>query len=173
MGYKYLITGDAASKTTSALGLILRVIGHRQNVLMVQMLKWNQEVGEYQVQFMDGIKDYLTVKQYGRMEWHDGLGKLNSEDRNKCLQALTDSLDYVNKHNTNLLVMDELNLAYACKLLTIEEIRVFLSSLPEYTNVILTGRGADDELIKLVDVANKVVELKAPKKFICEKGIQW
>jgi hypothetical protein len=46
-----------------------------------------------------------------------------------------------------LLVLDEINLALDCKLLNVNEVIVFLKSVPKETNVVLTGRRAPKELL--------------------------
>lgn len=174
MGYIYLITGNGASKTTSALGVALRAIGHAKKVLIIQFLKWDHNTGEYQAQYIEGIKKYLTVIQYGRKEWHDGLSKLGEEDREQSLEALKDAKFFIEEYGTNILILDEINLAYQYKLLTFEEIKGFLDSLPVNVSVMLTGRGADDKLITICDAANSVVELKSPKGFfINEEGVNY
>ncbi len=43
MGYVYLYTGTGAGKTTNALGLALRSVGHRRTVVIIQFLKWWKE----------------------------------------------------------------------------------------------------------------------------------
>ena len=46
MGHIYLYSGDGAGKTTNALGLVIRELGHEKNVLMIQFLKWKKDTGE-------------------------------------------------------------------------------------------------------------------------------
>jgi len=36
----YLYTGEGAGKTTNALGLALRSLGHKHKVIIIQFLKW-------------------------------------------------------------------------------------------------------------------------------------
>lgn len=46
-GTVYLYTGEGAGKTTSALGLALRCLGHDYKVVIIQFLKWWKNTGEY------------------------------------------------------------------------------------------------------------------------------
>jgi len=48
MGYIYLYTGSGGGKTTNALGLALRSVGHGHKVVIIQFMKWWKNTGEYQ-----------------------------------------------------------------------------------------------------------------------------
>jgi len=173
MGYKYLYTGDGGGKTTNALGLALRAIGHKHKVLMVQLMKWDTNTGEYQAQFMEGIKDYFVVKQYGRNGWH-GFSSLNRKDKVRTLEALIETWRYVSDNKVDLLILDEVNLAVHCKLLTVDEVKQFLYNIPQSINVVMTGRHASPELMELVDFVNEIVIIKAPEEdMVCDEGIQY
>lgn len=173
MGYRYLYTGDGGGKTTNALGLALRSIGHKHKVLMVQLMKWNTDTGEYKAQFMEGIKDYLIVKQYGRKGWH-GFNSLTREDRKRTQKALLETWRYLSDNKVNLLILDEVNLAVFCKLLTVDEVKQFLNNIPQTINVIMTGRNASPELIQLADFVNEIIVIKVPEgDMVCDEGIQY
>src|SRR5512139_3029882 len=45
-GLIQVYTGDGKGKTTAALGLALRAVGHGMKVLMIQFMKGRSEVGE-------------------------------------------------------------------------------------------------------------------------------
>jgi len=173
MGYKYLYTGDGGGKTTNALGLALRAIGHKHKVLIVQLMKWETNTGEYKIQFMEGIKDYLIVKQYGRKGWH-GLGSLTRKDKLKTLEALLETWRYVSDNKVDLLILDEINLAVYCKLITVDEVRQFLNNIPQTMNIVMTGRYASPELMELADFVNEINMVKSPEEnMVCERGIQY
>jgi cob(I)alamin adenosyltransferase len=172
MGKIYLYTGDGAGKTTNALGLALRAIGHGKKVFMLQLMKWNTNTGEYQAQFMEKIKEYLTVKQYGRKGWH-GLNSLNRRDKEKALEALIETWRYITDNKTDLLILDEINLAVYCKLLTVDEVKQFLNNIPQDMNIVMTGRHATEELMELADFVNEIVTIKAPDEDVCDEGVQY
>jgi|SRR3972149_5868120 len=170
----YLYTGNGAGKTTNALGLALRAIGQGFNVLVIQFLKWDKNTGEWQFQWR--MPDALEVHQFGREGWH-GFNNLTQEDRDKCLEGLQFAGDLINRNEGrkrfDLLILDEINLAVYLKLLTVDEVENFLFNRIPIMNIVMTGRHATKELMDLADVVNVVCEVKAPKKFIYEKGIQY
>jgi len=187
MGHIYLYSGDGAGKTTNALGLVIRELGHEKNVLMIQFLKWKKDTGEMLFsQFWqnvvadnphNGIIGEFQCYQFGREGWH-GFNNLITEDFFLAQEGLLFAHDAVNgikgtlKH-VDLLILDEINLAVHLKLITIQEVIAFLACIPEDLNIIMTGRHAPQELMDVADVVNEVREIKAPDKLINEKGIQW
>jgi len=52
MGYVYLYTGMGAGKTTNALGLALRSVGHKRTVVIIQFLNWWKNTHEYKIRKM-------------------------------------------------------------------------------------------------------------------------
>jgi cob(I)alamin adenosyltransferase len=173
MGYTYLFTGTGAGKTTNALGLALRTVGHRKKVIIIQFLKWWKETGEYKV--ADLLKPYYEIYQFGRSGWI-GFNNLQEEDKELCKNALKFAVKIVGEKKPNLLILDEINLALHLKLLSLEEVLNSLkqiSDLSKDTDIVLTGRFASDELIQAVDFVNEVVDIKHPTEIPTTMGVQY
>jgi cob(I)alamin adenosyltransferase len=85
MGYTYLYTGTGAGKTTNALGLALRSIGHKRKVIIIQFLKWWKNTGEYKIRHL--LAPYYEIHQFGRKGWI-GLDNLDERDRRLAEKAL-------------------------------------------------------------------------------------
>ncbi|MEM3695037.1 MAG: cob(I)yrinic acid a,c-diamide adenosyltransferase [Candidatus Bathyarchaeia archaeon] len=170
MGYIYLYTGTGAGKTTNALGLALRSIGHKRKVVIIQFLKWWKKTGEYKIRRM--LAPYYEIYQFGRRGWH-GLGNLDDRDKKLAQKALRFAEKIVKEKKPHLLVLDEINLALHCKLLNVKDVLDFLDKLPKRTDVILTGRYAPKELIDRAEFVNEIVAVKMPKETITTKGIQY
>jgi cob(I)alamin adenosyltransferase len=170
MGYIYLYTGTGAGKTTNALGLALRSVGHKHKVIIIQFLKWWKNTGEYKIRHI--LAPYYEIYQFGRKGWH-GLGNLGEEDRKLAFRALKFAERIVKEKKPHLLVLDEINLAVYCKLLDVEEVLRFLDGIPEKTDVVLTGRYAVRELIDRAEFVNEIVEVKYSKEMVTKKGIQY
>lgn len=170
MGYIYLYTGTGAGKTTNALGLALRSIGHKRKVVIIQFLKWWKNTGEYKIKKMLG--PYYEIYQFGRKGWH-GLENLGEADKALAGKALKFAKKIVKEKKPHLLILDEINLALHCKLLDVKEVLEFLDKIPKKTDVVLTGRFAPRELIERAEFVNEVVEVKSPKEMVTTKGIQY
>jgi cob(I)alamin adenosyltransferase len=170
MGYIYLYTGTGAGKTTNALGLALRSVGHKRKVVIIQFLKWWRKTGEYKIRSM--LSPYYEIYQFGRKGWH-GLGNLGEEDKKLAYKALKFAEKIVKEKKPHLLVLDEINLALYCKLLEVKDVLVLLDKIPKKTDVVLTGRFAPKELLERADFVNEIVDVKYPKEMVTTKGIQY
>jgi cob(I)alamin adenosyltransferase len=182
-GHIYLYYGTGGGKTTNALGLALRSVGHRHKVVVIQFMKWYQETGEYKIK--DMISDYYEIRQFGRPGWLK-LGEENSkiksefltrqpseEDQEAAQKGLEFAQQKLKEGQTDLLILDELCLAVKSDLLTLSSVLSLLDNIPAKTTVVLTGRYASKELIDKADFVNEIVEIKSPKKFVTDKGIQY
>jgi cob(I)alamin adenosyltransferase len=170
MGYIYLYTGTGAGKTTNALGLALRSVGHKRRVVIIQFLKWWRKTGEYKIRSM--LSPYYEIYQFGRKGWH-GLSNLGEEDKKLAYKALKFAEKIVKEKKPHLLVLDEINLALHCKLLEVKDVLALLDKIPKKTDVILTGRFAPKELLERADFVNEIVDIKSPKEMVTTKGIQY
>jgi cob(I)alamin adenosyltransferase len=170
MGYIYLYTGTGAGKTTNALGLALRSVGHRRKVVIIQFLKWWRKTGEYKIRKM--LSPYYEIYQFGRKGWH-GLSNLGEEDKKLAQKALRFAEKIIKEKKPHLLVLDEINLALYCKLLEVKDVLELLDKIPKKTDVVLTGRFAPKELLEKADFVNEIVDVKYPKEMVTTKGIQY
>jgi len=170
MGYVYLYTGIGAGKTTNALGLALRSVGHKRKVIIIQFLKWWKNTGEYKIRKI--LAPYYEIYQFGRKGWH-GLSKLGEEDKELAHKALRFAEKIVKEKKPHLLVLDEVNLALHCKLLDVKEVLKFLDKMPKKTDVVLTGRFAPKELVKRAEFVNEIIAIKYPKEMVTTRGIQY
>jgi len=170
MGYVYLYTGMGAGKTTNALGLALRSVGHKRKVAIIQFLKWWKNTGEYKIRKM--LAPYYEIYQFGRKGWH-GLNNLGEEDKELSHKALRFAEKIVKEKKPYLLVLDEVNLALHCKLLDVKEVLKFLDKMPKKTDVVLTGRFAPRELIKRAEFVNEIIAIKYPHEMVTTRGIQY
>ncbi len=166
----YLHTGTGAGKTTNALGLALRSVGHKHKVVIIQFLKWWKNTGEYKIRVR--LKPYYEIYQFGRKGWH-GLRRLTVQDKRLAEKGLEFAKQVVKKKKPKLLILDEINLAVYCKLIDVDELIRFLKSIPKKIDVVLTGRYAHEKLIKAADFVNEIVDIKHPKKIPTTKGIQY
>jgi len=168
LGYIYLYTGNGAGKTTNALGLALRAVGHKYKVIIIQFLKFKKNIGEYKIR--KKLQPYYEIYQFGASGLNfNRLRKKDFENAEKGLEFAWKAL----KRKPKLLILDEINLAVAKGLINIEKVMKLLDNVPRETIIVLTGRYAPKKLIEKADFVNKIVELKRPKKIFPIKGINF
>jgi cob(I)alamin adenosyltransferase len=160
MGLVHVYTGNGGGKTTSALGLAMRAVGHNQKVIVIQFLKGRKDIGEYKIQ--KKLAPYYEVYQFGTKEFIDP-----KKPKPKDLELARKGLEFARealKRKPNLLILDEINYAMAWNLLKVEDVLDLLKDIPKKTNVILTGRYAPDEIINRADIVTTVEDIKGMKK---------
>lgn len=187
MGYIYVYTGTGAGKTTNALGLALRCVGHGKHAVIIQFLKWWKNIGEYKIR--NKLKPYYEIYQFGRPGWikvKNGETKVvrinnhvfhvrsvNELDKKLCEKGLEFARQIMLRKKPTLLVLDEINLAVKWKLIDVDKVLELLDSVPERTHVVLTGRYAHRKIIERADFVNVIVERKSPKEMVTTEGIQY
>ena len=167
----YLYTGEGGGKTTAALGLALRSVGHGHKVEIIQFMKGRKDIGEYKI--ARRLHPNYEIHQFGREEFVD-LKNPAKEDYELAENGLKFAREVLGKR-PNLLVLDELNLAISVGLLKLEDVLKLLDEAPKGTVIVITGRYAPKELIERADFVNEVKDVKHPyKKGIpAQEGIQY
>ena len=88
----YLWTGTGWGKTTSAIGVAVRAVGHGKKVVIIQFMKGRKDrIGEYRARKLLG-KNY-EIRQFGRPGWvklqiNDEHPPMNSESATTCSASL-------------------------------------------------------------------------------------
>ncbi|MCD6479176.1 cob(I)yrinic acid a,c-diamide adenosyltransferase [Candidatus Bathyarchaeota archaeon] len=167
MGKIFLYYGTGAGKTTNALGLALRCVGHGLKAVIIQFMKGRKDIGEYLIQ--KRLAPHYEIYQFGREGWIN-LRNPSDEDRRLAHKALEKAREIL-KERPHLLVLDEICLAAYIGLIDVDEVLRLLDEVPEETDVVLTGRFCPSELIDRADIVNMIVEVKAPKKVYSRLGI--
>ncbi|GAA6620906.1 cob(I)yrinic acid a,c-diamide adenosyltransferase [Scytonema sp. NUACC26] len=152
-------TGNGKGKTTAALGMVLRSLGHGYKVAIIQFIKGAWEPAE---------KNILSIWQGDLLEFH-ALGEgftWETQDRDrdieKAIAAWQKALEYICNPNYKLVLLDEINIALKLGYLKIEEVLAGLERKPHDTHVILTGRGAPQALIEQADLVTEMTLIKHP-----------
>ncbi|MEM3028698.1 MAG: cob(I)yrinic acid a,c-diamide adenosyltransferase [Thermoproteota archaeon] len=167
MGKVFLYTGTGAGKTTNAIGLAIRAVGHGLKVVIIQFMKGWRNTGEYLI--AERLQPEYEIHLAGGEGWVD-LRNPSEEDREMARRGLSLAREKL-KEKPALLVLDEIALAAFIGLVPVGEVLNLLDELPEETDVVLTGRYTPPELVNRADFVNLVVEAKSPKEMYTKIGI--
>ncbi len=171
LGKVHVITGPGKGKTTAAFGLGLRAAGHGLHVCIVQFMKTGETTGE--VVAARQLKN-LEVQQFGTGKFVRE-GSVSKEDSRMARKAV----DFVKKRleegGCDVLILDEVNVAAYFGLVDPDEIITALSTRKPGTEVVLTGRNAPMEFIKIADYVTTMENTKHPMDAGVEprEGIEW
>ena len=170
-GLVQVYTGDGKGKTTAAVGQAVRARGRGLNVCIVQFLKKNDSSGEQGVLRKMGI----DVKCFGG---DYAFRKLTQREVKKAKvffgKIIDEIANEIEQKHCDIVILDEINLLVRENLLDKERLMEFIKNKPQNTELILTGRGADKEIIGLADLVTECVKIKHPydKKIKARKGIE-
>ncbi|MGK7882721.1 MAG: cob(I)yrinic acid a,c-diamide adenosyltransferase [Crocosphaera sp.] len=158
-------TGNGKGKTTAALGMVMRSLGHGYKVAIIQFIKGAWEPAEKAVlSRWENQLEFLAMGEGFTWETQD-----RERDILKAKQAWEKAVAFINNIDFQLVLLDEVNVALKLGYLEVENVIKALKEKPEQTHVILTGRGAPTELIEVADLVTEMKLIKHPFK---EQGIK-
>ncbi|HIE06049.1 MAG TPA: cob(I)yrinic acid a,c-diamide adenosyltransferase [bacterium (Candidatus Stahlbacteria)] len=155
MSIVQVYTGDGKGKTTAALGLALRALGHGLKILMIQFMKGSEEYGEVRsAKKIDG----LNIEQYGRPDFVNP-EKPDPEDIELAQKGLKRAEEAIRSNKYNLIILDEINVAVDFGLITEEDVLDLIKKRGE-VELVLTGRYATQKIIEAADLVTEMKEVK-------------
>ena len=158
-------TGNGKGKTTAALGMVLRSLGHGYKVAIVQFIKGAWEPAEKAV--LGKWEDQLDFHAMGEGFTWDTQDR--ERDIEKATAAWETSLEYIINPEYRTVLLDEVNIALKLGYLDIDTVVAGLAQKPEDSHVILTGRGAPEKLIAIADLVTEMTLIKHPFR---EQGVK-
>ncbi|MBD1832076.1 cob(I)yrinic acid a,c-diamide adenosyltransferase [Cyanobacteria bacterium FACHB-472] len=158
-------TGNGKGKTTAALGMVLRSLGHGYRVAIVQFIKGAWEPAEKAV--FSRYSDQLEFHAMGEgFTWET---QDKERDIQKAHSAWETGLNFIRNPDFKLVLLDEINVALKLGFLSVEEVLAGLEEKPAQSHVILTGRGAPAPLIERADLVTEMTLVKHPFR---EQGVK-
>jgi len=149
-------TGKGKGKTTAAMGLVMRALGHGQKVGIVQFVKGKWETGERVV--LEKFSDQITIAVMGEgFSW-------DSQDRQRDIVAAQAAWraaqEMIADPSYDLILLDELNIVLRYDHLPIAEVVAGLTARRPDLHIIVTGRNAKQELIEAADMVTDMTMVK-------------
>lgn len=158
-------TGNGKGKTTAALGMVMRSLGHGYKVAIVQFIKGAWEPAEKAV--LSRWADQLEFHAMGEgFTWET---QDRERDIQKANEAWQTALTYIRNPDFKLVLLDEVNIALKLSYLKIEDILAGLEQKQPESHIILTGRGAPADLIERADLVTEMTLIKHPFR---EQGVK-
>src|SRR6516164_3005095 len=151
-------TGKGKGKSTAALGMVLRCLGHGMRVAIVQFVKGVWTTGERLA--LERFGDLVTCRAMGEgFTW-------DTQDRARDIAAARDAWEtakaMIADSSYRLVLLDELNIVLRYDHLPLDEVVTALNGKPRDLHVIVTGRNGRPELIEAADLVTEMTLVKHP-----------
>ncbi len=154
-GYIHVYTGNGKGKTTAAFGLALRAAGAGLRVYIAQFAK-KRDSGE--IKALGSIAPAVCIKQYGKPSFVPS--PPGSEDIRSARAGLKEAAEVMDRGAYDMIILDEVLFAVSCGLIRKQALLDFMDAKPAETELILTGRNADAEVIEKADLVTEMKEIK-------------
>ena len=165
-------TGPGKGKTSAALGMAVRAIGHDMKVGVIQFVKGAMATGEKAV--FDRFPDLIEFKPMGEgFTW-------DTQDRTRDIAVARTAWDEVKRMIADpsyaMVIADELNIVLRYDYLPVGEVLEALAAKPHMTHVVITGRNAPQSLIDAADLVTEMAQVKHPfreQNVKAQKGVEF
>jgi cob(I)alamin adenosyltransferase len=173
-GLVVVYTGKGKGKTTAALGIVLRSVGHGYKVGMIQFIKGEWYYGELSSSKRLEPEFEMIAAGKGFVGIIDDDHPI--EDHQKAAQeAVVLAKEKISSGIYNVMILDEINYAVKLNLITVQNVLDIIKIKPDKTTLILTGNYAAAEVIAAADLVTEMKEIKHPYKLgiKAKKGIDY
>jgi cob(I)alamin adenosyltransferase len=164
-------TGNGKGKSSSGFGMVIRAMGHGMKVAVVQFIKGAMSTGEEK--FLRRFPDEVSFHAMG--EGYTWETQDRERDVQKAEQAWEMAKTFLSDPSIGLILFDELNIALKYRYLDVDTVIADLLDRPDMQHVVITGRGAPDELIAIADTVTEMNEVKHAFKagIAAQAGTEW
>ncbi len=162
-------TGKGKGKTTAALGLLFRAWGNGLRVVMLQFVKGAEsDYGEHKAARRIGVEIIPGGAGFVFDPADPG------PHRDRAIEQWQEAKKRINSGNYDMVILDELTYPLYFGWITPQEVNEVLKERPSNLHIIITGRGAPEELIDFADTVIDICDVKhhLQKGVKAQKGIE-
>ena len=163
-GLVIVYTGAGKGKTTAALGMALRCLGHGLKVAVVQFIKGAIDTAEERA--LTSFGEQVTFLRLG--EGYTWETQDRERDAEMARRAWAAASAFLGDPAYAMVILDELNIALTHDYIRLSDVLPVLHARPPMQHVAITGRGATAELIDEADLVTEMKQVKHPFR----KGIK-
>lgn len=171
-GLVQIYTGEGKGKTTAALGLALRAVGHGLQVYIIQFMKGKSGSGELKA--LKRLQPECQIEHFGAQGWvHKGE---NLEEHIREVRiAFRRAQEIITSGKWNIVILDEIFNALWFELIPESEVLELLNHKPLHVELVLTGRNASPAFIERADLVTEMVQRKHPfeQGIMARQGIEY
>ncbi|MBJ7311408.1 cob(I)yrinic acid a,c-diamide adenosyltransferase [Rugamonas sp. CCM 8940] len=164
-------TGNGKGKSSSGFGMAVRAMGHGMKVGVVQFIKGALSTGEEK--FLRRFPDEVSFHVMGEGYTWDTQNR--ERDIEKAQLAWQQARVFLADPSIGLVLLDELNIALKYRYLDVHAVIADLLERPAMQHVVITGRGAPEELVAIADTVTEMAVVKHAFKagIGAQAGTEW
>ena len=170
----HLYTGEGKGKTSAAMGLALRALGHGQRVLVAQFMKDGTSGELTALSQLPGASIY-PAKPISGFTFRMTLEELETARREQTEQALL-LTELIQNTQPQTVILDELGIALSSSLVEEEAARRLLAVSLSCAETAVTGRRAPEWLHTMSDYVSVIGAEKHPyttEGLAAREGVEW
>lgn len=156
-GLVHVYLGSGKGKTTAALGIAMRSIGHGQSVLLIQFFKDRKDTGETRI--ARRLAPQLEVHHFTHPDPIDFTDP-SMQHMFLAREGLTFAEKRVRELSPSVLILDEINPVVHADIIHADELIRFLNARPKHLEVVLTGDPAHSSLLNVADLVTEMEPIK-------------
>jgi cob(I)alamin adenosyltransferase len=157
-GLIVVITGNGKGKTSSALGMMVRGVGHGLRICLISFMKGDLYAGEYDgLKFLPGVEHHLTGKGFCGIL---GNPYSHAEHRRNAQDAIALAKEKLLSGAFDILILDEVNNSLKLRLVDLPQLLELIDLKPSALHLVLTGRDAHPDVMTRAHTVSEVVEIK-------------
>ncbi len=173
-GLVIVFTGEGKGKTTAALGMALRSAGHHYRVAVIQFIKGTMKTGEEAGARM--LAPYVDWTVSGR-GFTSGPWNVATKDehRRAAVEALQTAREKLISGEYRMVILDEVLGAIGAGIVSVPELLELIRLKPPAVHLVITGRGAPQEIVDAADLVTEMKPIKHPYKegIVAQKGVEF
>ncbi len=163
-GLLMVFTGPGKGKTTAALGMALRAVGHGMRVGIVQFIKGAQDSAERTALSRFDNVEFLTLGD--GFTW---LTQNRAQDMATVARAWAEAERMIGDPRYGLVILDEINIVLHYGYLDLAQILATFAARRPELHIAVTGRNAPAALVEQADLVSEIHAVKHPYR---EQGVK-
>ena len=153
-------TGPGKGKTTAAIGMALRIVGHGGRVGVIQFIKGSGTWDTAERRALESFGEQVEFRIMGEgFTWET---QDRSRDVAACRAAWDLAKSWIAEGDFDMVVLDELNIALRYDYIAVADVLDTLAAKPDDLHVVVTGRNAPEALIEAADLVTEMTMVKHP-----------
>jgi len=160
-GLVIVYSGNGKGKTTAALGMALRAVGHNYKICMIQFIKGSWHYGE--IDSSKRLEPEFELIAIGK-GFVGILDDKHSKEEHKKIanEAIKICKEKIQSGKYNIIILDEVNYAINLGLIDVDVVLDLIKLKPPELNLVLTGNHVKTKIIEVADLVTEMKQVKHP-----------